>query len=94
MIPELTRELSKIKDGFLHFSTDIWSTRLGEGVMGIRVHFIQEVEDKSTWEYKSKTIGLKKFNNKHTAINIRNKFDETLRSIKLDSSKVNLCSKI
>jgi hypothetical protein len=88
VIPEISRELRMVKDRFLHCSTDIWSTKKGEGVMGIRCHYIHENGNMDVWELRNMTIGMKKFNNRHTALNIRAKFEETLEGLKIDMSKV------
>lgn len=67
-------------------STDIWSTKTGNGIIALRAQYIKESSDNC--ELKQLTLGLKLFNEKHTSVNIKDKILEIMDDYKLSSEQV------
>lgn len=67
-VAALTEQLRDCPPGSLHFIVDLWTSRLRESVMGIRVQFLKE------WRLHLKTLSFRHFAGRHTGEKIREVF--------------------
>lgn len=68
----------------LHFSLDIWTTKRQISVLGIKLHLITK-----KWSQSVRTIALVEFNGAHTGDNIKEKFDQAIKSYGVHDAQVN-----
>lgn len=73
-LPALQDELLGVPEGGLHFVIDIWTSRLRQAILGIRVHFIKD------WNLRHYMLSFKHMRGKHTGENIRETFLAELES--------------
>lgn len=67
-VTALTEQLRDCPPGSLHFIVDLWTSKLRESVMGIRVQFLEE------WRLHVKTLSFRHFTGRHTGEKIREVF--------------------
>lgn len=75
--PIIASELKTLGNESLHLSTDIWTSRKGDGIIALRGQFI--IEQENNFKVVAHTLGLKEFNDSHTSENIREEVTKILR---------------
>lgn len=73
-LPHLNTELSNAPSNSLHFIVDIWSSRVRQSVMGIRVQYVKN------WKLQLYTVSFRHIEGRHTGQNIRETFVAEMRS--------------
>lgn len=85
-VDEIIKKIHKDSDpGSLSYSLDIWSTRSGKSITATRVHYID-----NNWQLINKTIEFEEFNERHTAVNIRDRFEQLLNLYDSSASNVSM----
>lgn len=67
-LPHLNETLSKAPNDSVHFIVDIWSSRIRESIIGIRVQFVKD------WKLELHTVSFRHIEGCHTGQNIRETF--------------------
>ncbi len=78
ILPEIRNMASKLSHGDIHTTSDLWDTRMRDSLLGLRIHFIDEL-----WRLNNHTIGLEKFSGRHTGVNIMATFEKVLQDVAL-----------
>ncbi|KAH7940386.1 hypothetical protein MRX96_017863 [Rhipicephalus microplus] len=71
---QLNKTLSKAPNESLRFIVDIWTSRIRESIIGIRVQFIQN------WKLEQHMVSFRHIEGRHTGENIREMFLAESRS--------------
>ena len=87
--PKIKDPLNHVQDHNVHISSDIWTSRQGDGIMGHEYHYIQKDAQNRTWKLVSNVLSAVQFNERHTGENIKQKFQQSLDSLGISTTKVN-----
>lgn len=88
MKPNIKKPLAKIQEHNVHVTTDIWTTKQGDGIIGIKCHYIEKTENPRSWNLVSKVLAAEEFNDRHTGENIKKNFTNCLNSLGIGHNKV------
>ncbi|OXA49092.1 Zinc finger BED domain-containing protein 4 [Folsomia candida] len=86
VIPALIMEIKAVENYNLHLSTDIWTSKRGDGIMGLKAHYIKEIDGR--WEIVTSTLSVRQFNDRHTAENVKLKLMECLAYLDISTEKI------
>ena len=78
ILPDIRTMVSKLSNGDIHTTSDLWETRMHDSILGVRIHFIDE-----HWRLNNHTIGLEQFSGRHTGVNIMAAFEKVLQNVGL-----------
>ena len=78
IVAKIKEEVSTIPTGNVHTTSDLWTSRRRESIIGCRLHYITD-----GWTCKSVSVGLDFFSGRHTGENVCSSFEKLLDSVGL-----------